>query len=193
MSELSILIVLVIILIVLILAVCGFFLYKSYFTNKVENKVKNSISKTLSKNILKNEGGLIPDSWLQNPNSEELKGFLDNTTNTNLTGNDMFGFLTGLQTGNSKMFVKLASNLLSTDSELLRKLANQIGISPGIAKPILITAISIAATFAIKIYTNMMQTKFLGIATKGKEKKLLKRDNKGGVSLFKKSGSSIDI
>jgi len=163
------------IILIIVLGVGIYFGYRYYIQNKVKEKIEKEISKTIKKNIKKESADIIPKEWLSNDKAIDLEAFMDNTIESNLSGNELGNFLKGMMNGNSNMFSGIFSQMLTNDSELLRKLSEKFGISPMIAKPILITALSGVSSYANRILTNVLKDKF----EKGiKNKKLPGRKSK---------------
>ena len=148
-----------IIFLVVILAAIAFFLYEKIIKDKMSQKIEKEIKTTIKRNLKNTDTGVIPDDWLKNPNPSDLDKFLDSSTETNLSGGDLAKFLKGLSGGNTSMFSSIFNNMLTNDSALLTTLATKLGISPMIAKPILITALSGVSVFGNKILTNVLTSK----------------------------------
>ena len=174
MSE--ILTIFVIIFQILLCGGIGVFLYKYFSDSKKKDKIQSELGKTLKKN-LKNkviEDNILPDDWLKNDNSENMDAFIENTVESKFSGTDINQFLGGLKNGSQNMFMSIFSNMLTDDNALLKTLSEKLGISPMIAKPILITALSGVSTFANNVLTNVLSRKLSETA----EQKGFKREKK---------------
>lgn len=160
MSEITGLVVINILMLCGILTIVGYYLYKTYFNKKLEQKMSEEIKKTLKDNIKQGSDSIIPEEWLKNTDVKNLDGFMDSAIETNLSGKDLGSFLSNLSLGTKSQFNEIFVNMLSNDSALLETLSKKLGLSPSIAKPILVVALSGLAGFANRILTNMLSKKF---------------------------------
>lgn len=168
----GILIIQICLLVVLLFAVSAS-LVKYFMDMKKQNVLQTELKKTLKKNVKKlaESDGLIPDAWLKNENPGSLEPFLNSAVEQKLTGSDVNSFLSGLMGGND-LFSQIFTQILSSDSEMLTSLAKKLGISPMIAKPILIVALTTVAKLANTVFTKTLERKFSDSLPKITDKKV---------------------
>ena len=148
---------------ILLIFICiglGYYIYKDIIKKKVEEKLSNQISKSIKKNMKKDNSDIIPKEWFSNENAPDLEKFMDNTIETNLNGKDLMSFISGLSNTSDGMLSNIYSQMLRPDSEILKNLSEKLGITPGIARPILIYAFTGVGKIAKSLLTNVLKDKF---------------------------------